>query len=494
MIRLVTDQIHELLLEHRKIIVGYLSLKLKGGETNQKKPFQYTHELLKKYDLFQLDDILEKRFTPFNEINLTDEEVQKLYKQLAARNKVGTQNRAIKQKRKKIDKFFNSTGKVIYLYDSYKLFSFPSIQKSYRNLLLFNDDFIKSLMDAMQEDELIEKKSFKNVKGNRKAIIAYLLNKKQFTEKYSNVMDDFYKNISFKSFEKEILDWLRHHDVNDIKNLNDYLGMKPEKLFECIQKLYAKQSIRFPKHNYDNLRKKYKFISYPKSIDLFPKVYELFSNEESGIKIKGVKVYSAQLFIKKFELRICPYCNRNYIQNIEVKGGGYRKIAQVDHILPKTVFPYFAISSYNLVPICSSCNFHKTDKVIFYSPYVDFSMEEQLFRFSYSGEITGRLNRDDTNIQINITGSDPAIKELSDVLELEYMYNTHLEEALDIFLLRNLYTDSRIEEIIKLMNQSNISISKSQLCEMIFGVDIVEPFYSKHPLTKLRYDAYKFLT
>lgn len=493
MIRLVNDHINEVLIEHRNIIGKYFSTRLQKESTIQMKPFKSTHELLKKYHLFQLDDIFEKRFKPFSEIDLGAIEVEQLYKKLVIQKKIRKNKRSTKEKHKEINKYFTSIEKVVYFCDEYKTCLNPYIENDNCDFLIFNNLFIDSLMKAMLSDGLIAKKKYKDVKEKRRVITAFILDEKQFNERYTKIMEEFYKNISFETFEKEILDWLYHHDIKDIKSLNDYIGMTANKLIECIHKFYTIQTEKNIKNTYYNLNKEYKLISYPRSIDEFPIVYELFSNEDRGIKINKTKVYSAQLFIKKFDLRICPYCNRNYIHNIKIDEKEERKIAQIDHIFPKSIFPYFAISAYNLVPICPSCNFHKNNKVIFYSPYSDFSMEEQLFRFSYRGEFTGRFNRENPNIQIDITSSDSSMKELIDVLELKSMYNMHIEEVFDIFLLRTLYTDSRIEEIISLMKKSNIPISKSELYEMIFGINIIKPLYSKYPLSKLRYDTYKFL-
>ncbi|GAA3250760.1 hypothetical protein ACFO1B_44035 [Dactylosporangium siamense] len=51
----------------------------------------------------------------------------------------------------------------------------------------------------------------------------------------------------------------------------------------------------------------------------------------------------------KSALEVCPLCNQ-------------RKVEQVDHHLPKTLYPALAVTPLNLVPICSDCNKFKLDQ------------------------------------------------------------------------------------------------------------------------------------
>ena len=75
------------------------------------------------------------------------------------------------------------------------------------------------------------------------------------------------------------------------------------------------------------------------------------------------------LFVKDLDIKVCPYCNRNYILNFQIKGK-VNATAQLDHFFDKKKYPYLAISIYNLVPSCGTCNQRKSTKqeTIFY-PY-----------------------------------------------------------------------------------------------------------------------------
>ena len=68
----------------------------------------------------------------------------------------------------------------------------------------------------------------------------------------------------------------------------------------------------------------------------------------------GVK-YNVRI-LRSLGIRSCPYCGCEYI------GGRGTKIlgAELDHFVNKSMYPFFALCLYNLIPSCSACNNHKS--------------------------------------------------------------------------------------------------------------------------------------
>ena len=83
---------------------------------------------------------------------------------------------------------------------------------------------------------------------------------------------------------------------------------------------------------------------------------------------------SSKNFIEKVNLKVCPYCNRNYIFNFR-KNNKQEATAQLDHFIDKGKYPYLALCLYNLVPSCGTCNQRKSSKDVLeepiYNPYSD---------------------------------------------------------------------------------------------------------------------------
>lgn len=76
----------------------------------------------------------------------------------------------------------------------------------------------------------------------------------------------------------------------------------------------------------------------------------------------------------------CPYCAQ-------------RNVSTLDHYLPKSQYPTYAVTAYNLVPSCSDCNTEKQDEVfnnreeeVIHPYYDDFTDEKWIFAEMIEGE------------------------------------------------------------------------------------------------------------
>jgi hypothetical protein len=76
--------------------------------------------------------------------------------------------------------------------------------------------------------------------------------------------------------------------------------------------------------------------------------------------LKKTEAWGAYRFATHMAARICPYCNINYTSIIKIKGEDKSR-PELDHFLPKSVYPFFAVSYFNLIPVCHSCNHAKRD-------------------------------------------------------------------------------------------------------------------------------------
>jgi len=96
-------------------------------------------------------------------------------------------------------------------------------------------------------------------------------------------------------------------------------------------------------------------------ISYFKEHFEEFHNKNSKIykllKEIFIKTYNDNLnkkwFYELLGIKTCIYCNRNYIFNLD--DNGHVK-GHIDHFYPKAKYPYLALSFYNLIPSCETCN------------------------------------------------------------------------------------------------------------------------------------------
>ena len=84
-----------------------------------------------------------------------------------------------------------------------------------------------------------------------------------------------------------------------------------------------------------------------------------YSDFNKGIAF-GVPEWNAYVYMKKMNMDVCPYCNRQYIFTI---GSNSDKEGRpdIDHFYPESDFPYLSCSLYNFIPSCHYCNHQKLD-------------------------------------------------------------------------------------------------------------------------------------
>jgi hypothetical protein len=199
----------------------------------------------------------------------------------------------------------------------------------------------------------------------------------------------------------------------------------------------------------------------------------------------GYNNFDNKEFLEKLNVDTCVYCNRNYTTQL-VKD---RARAELDHWFPKESFPILALSFYNLIPSCHSCNHIKHNnhpnegwaKALsnITHPYIDNKDETFLFSYFYSSltqpKVTLKTENDKVEKTIIFSKIDKIYeshsnRELKDLLDLRYKYS---KNYLDI-LLNNTFKE--------------MTLSQEEVYRMIFGIEINEQDYHKRPFSKFKKD------
>ena len=82
--------------------------------------------------------------------------------------------------------------------------------------------------------------------------------------------------------------------------------------------------------------------------------YDWFSDQMNG--------WGAYALVDAYQLRICPYCHASQVNFHVARAKGqrgakaFRMRPPLDHYLPKSAYPYLAVSLSNLIPSCAQCN------------------------------------------------------------------------------------------------------------------------------------------
>jgi len=183
---------------------------------------------------------------------------------------------------------------------------------------------------------------------------------------------------------------------------------------------------------------------------------------------------------KRLDVKVCPYCNRQYTYT--VKGQNAKSIhPEFDHFYPKSYYPYLALSFYNLIPSCHTCNTVKKTNKISINPYIEefgdnakFAIDRlDLCLFNMSGW------------RVRLT-SDKRCKSNIDAFCLDELYAMYGYYAQEIALKRIMYNEECIKDIstfLKAHNISNVDVPR-----ILFGNYVLEEDLGKRPLSKLTHD------
>lgn len=148
---------------------------------------------------------------------------------------------------------------------------------------------------------------------------------------------------------------------SSIKNL-EYIDRIIEKSDEYDKDIYNIEAFLKDEKEFSKLNEYFK--------DYMKKMYSSrFANSSPSYEA-SYKIYKEI----RSSVKLCPYCNYPA-----------RPVRQLDHYLPKSVFPTLAITANNLVPICKDCNEDKDD-------YYPTNKEEMLLHPYYDDVANDILN------------------------------------------------------------------------------------------------------
>lgn len=323
--------------------------------------------------------------------------------------------------------------------------------------------------------------------------------------------------VKYVEWESSINSWLKVNCAylpGDI-DLKFIIGASYDQLINILKgiaKVQTEEEFEYDKEtSADELESIINSISFSPDIYLLKDFYKLFSAQDN--KLKWTKncedyTYEGVDFLNNLGIRICPYCNRTFILNTVVKmglqeeateGTTHIRHAQIDHIFPKSKVPLFALSFFNLIPICQSCNFIKSNKILSYNPYKQ-RKDEPIFTLLATSEFQPKmfeLKLSEAKKYFKLTM--PTEGELGDLFSkicLKGTYENHVVEAVETMWTIQKYPNSLLEEHIRLsfsgenLNDGTMNMMIMQMKDSIYGIDSFSLNVRK-PLDKLKKDIIK---
>ena len=205
-----------------------------------------------------------------------------------------------------------------------------------------------------------------------------------------------------------------------------------------------------------------------------------------------------EFFTENFSFRTCFYCNKDFIINFDAE----KKVStfQLDHFFDKGTYPYLALSVYNLIPSCSTCNSSKVkgskntfahdNRVGTFKSEVCIAPNDENFDFdskvkfklylnSSSKHLDNIKSKNDIEIVLNEQFSDNYEKYIK-LFKLNERYKAHNDIVYEMIEKSERYPDSRLKELEKLTG-----INFQQIKKDIFNLPDNNEDLSKQAFSKL---------
>ncbi|AEW01133.1 hypothetical protein A4D02_14320 [Niastella koreensis] len=193
-------------------------------------------------------------------------------------------------------------------------------------------------------------------------------------------------------------------------------------------------------------------------------------------------------FIKRIKLDTCAYCNRNYIYYLSGQDAAPIK-PEIDHFYPKGKYPYLAISFYNLIPSCSTCNGIEAKGQLdpieegLINPYL-FS-EISSFMFSYDAANVSILSPLTNKFGVKVFFKS-MLHDHNRVFKLEKLYQQHGDHVLELIIKSKGRYTKAYRKYLK--SYSGLKIDDFEIDRLILGNYSRADDVHKRPLAKLYQD------
>lgn len=211
--------------------------------------------------------------------------------------------------------------------------------------------------------------------------------------------------------------------------------------------------------------------SYQELVDAYEKV----ANSQQNKSTMRVRI------VKSSGLTVCPYCNRDYINCRGESASG----AQLDHFYEKSDYPVFALSLYNLVPVCGNCNRMKSKQNIeFASPFDETINWENDLIFHHEASAGSKTI-------IIVESSHEDINNNIENMRIEEAYQIHDTEVEKLLEKKRIYCQTQQQEFQDVLYKVNVSEQEIKLA--VFGPKITKEAMKTKPLSKMMSDLHKEL-
>ncbi|GAA0180428.1 hypothetical protein SH2C18_31210 [Clostridium sediminicola] len=360
--------------------------------------------------------------------------------------------------------------------------------------------------------------------------LAHKINKEHAEKKTMNVLIDLLEGWFFENgmvSKKKIISYLKQTDIHSIivqyyEVLTKYLPIKDKAFYELEMNLEIVKDRAKDSSNCSERKNILLNAINPNNIHLLqnitnddlmekPKRGTIYSNKKKINKIKidstlpyfkirnevnevFQDIFDYDNFVEKyrhkvisaFKVEVCPYCNRQYISNMNSKKG-LKTTADLDHYYSEVHFPFLKLSIYNFIPSCQICNSRfKLAKNFWMEkhvyPFESGFDEDAIFTFD---NIDHLFNREPSFSICNLCKKEEIDNSIK-TFHIQEIYQSHNEYVKNLVEKVLVYNKSQIEEYLRELPE--MFKTEEEILRFVFGNYFDEVELGKIPLGKLTKD------
>ncbi|PGL23479.1 hypothetical protein CN917_02895 [Bacillus thuringiensis] len=299
-------------------------------------------------------------------------------------------------------------------------------------------------------------------------------------------LDYYFKTAALTFYDAEFLRW--HQKKNGI--LRSGLPQVREEYVLHLKNPWIESDIINPEYR-DYKRT---WIEYEKFITHITCKLERFNKSiKKLIDYSFMKENVRHEILCSSEIRVCPYCNRQYITTYNKNDKNLRSTSDLDHFYPKVAFQLYSLTLFNFIPACSICNsrFKRARKLkIVY-----------LYEKGFEGRVTFKVKPTATyniNSLIGDTSDFDLVLEVDDayanndeiqghieMFRLEEVYQSHKDFVQELLYKRKAYS-SAYKKMTEQLLETKLSEEEFNL--FLFGIMGNDKDLLNKPLSKLTID------
>lgn len=202
-------------------------------------------------------------------------------------------------------------------------------------------------------------------------------------------------------------------------------------------------------------------------------------------KYNKFQPFISSFFEEEIQVKTCSFCNIHFVNEYKDKNKSFKNEFTLDHYYDKATYPYLALSFYNLIPSCYTCNskLKKNEEFRNLAPsskYFDFDKKVKFKLYlNKSCENLHIKDKEDIDIELKEYYSNDYDKYI-EVFKLNERYKAHKDIVYDMITKAELYPESRLKEL-----QDLTGIPFQQIKKDIFNLIDENEDLSKKPFSKL---------